>query len=81
MDIEISTVMHPDAERNAKGDHPCFLCGKATDGSREVHLVTSGFLVPMDEEVEPDEDQGFFPIGPECAKKLPRENWALTENG
>lgn len=69
--IEISTVQRPDAEKKATGDEPCFLCGKATDGSRFVHLVTSGHLVPIAEDVADNEDQGWFPVGPECAKKLP----------
>ncbi len=51
-------------------DQPCFRCGRPTDGTREVHLAVSGALVPVDAAVPASEDQGWFPIGPECAKKL-----------
>lgn len=71
--IDIDTVRRPDAEKKAQGDQPCFLCGKATDGSRLVHLATFGALVPISETLPEHEDQGFFPIGPECAKKLPAD--------
>jgi hypothetical protein len=77
--IPIEEVARPDAEQNAQGDHPCFLCGRATDGTRSVHLATFGALVPTTEVLEADEDQGWFDIGPECARKLPRTHWTTEE--
>lgn len=68
--ISIGTVCRPDAEQRAQGDHPCVLCGKATTGERLVHLATTGHLVPVAETLDEREDQGWFPVGPECARKL-----------
>lgn len=54
-----------------QGDDPCFLCGKATRGERFVHLARyGGALVSEDETLNEAEDMGYFPVGPECAKKL-----------
>lgn len=57
---------------NDSGDG-CVICGRAVDVKRAayVHLLTTGELASKDEPVADDEDQGFFPIGPECAKRLP----------
>jgi hypothetical protein len=55
------------------GIYPCLLCGKATNGRRWwVHLHTSGSLIPADADVDPASDQGWFPVGTECARKVPR---------
>ncbi len=70
--VNVDHVAQPDAEQVARGDHPCFLCGKATKGERQIHLHTRGFIVPVDEEIPEEHDQGWFDIGPECAKKLPK---------
>ena len=53
----------------------CFLCGrglteKAVENGRFIHLTTSGFLVPQD--AEGVDSQGAFPVGSECAKRLPK---------
>lgn len=65
-------IVHPDAERDGVGDTPCVCCGKATRGERWVHLAGyGGQFVTEDEPVDETEDLGWFPIGPECAKKLP----------
>lgn len=52
------------------GDHgdTCIVCGRRTAEKLSVHLLTSGHLFDGDD--HPD-SQGAFPIGPECAKKLP----------
>lgn len=53
---------------------PCFLCGRAVKGEKgkAIHLSVRGEIVPIDVELDPSEDQGWFDIGPECAKKLPK---------
>lgn len=53
----------------------CFLCGrpltaKAVENGSYIHLTTSGFLVERD--YEGDDSQGCFPVGSECAKRIPR---------
>ena len=78
-DIDLDTVAHPDAEEKAVGDHPCICCGRATDGTRQVHLAVWGAIVPTTEHLDVYEDQGWFDIGPECAKKLPRTHWEHVE--
>ncbi len=54
------------------GDHSdtCFLCGRRIKAGRELHVqyLTNGNLVSTDQDVE--NSQGFFPVGPDCAKKL-----------
>ena len=74
------------AQPNADGE--CLFCGRPVDESKAtwVHL-TDGKLACRAEGVEvTDEmmirgDQGFWPVGPECAKKVSaafrfkREDW------
>lgn len=55
------------------GDHSdtCFLCGKRTSKNLYVHYTTDGYLVNVSDDIISN-SQGFFPIGSECAKKLPK---------
>lgn len=60
--------------KNARaGKNGCFLCGRplAKSGVRAIHLTTNDMIERSNVEVEPHDDQGWFEIGPECAKKLP----------
>lgn len=59
----------------------CFVCGRglteeAVQKGVSVHLLTDGTLGPVGDEVEamnhPD-SQGWFPVGSECAKKVPAD--------
>lgn len=66
---------------------PCIRCGRgikdsdlyATDSdlyataAYMVHMTTSWRAVPTDWKLLPTQDQGWFAIGPECAKLLPPE--------
>lgn len=69
---------------NKTGFDHCFFCGKyvADKGEKTawVEQTTSGLLIPNDVYVpiegEPNNyqghnSQGCFPVGPECAKKVP----------
>lgn len=58
-------------ERHGIFGNTCFCCGRPTAEKQFVHLLTSGDVINTTEEVE--NSQGFFPIGPECAKKYPKE--------
>lgn len=55
----------------------CFLCGrplKHSESGVSIHLRTDGMLFPAGDEHWQDPDsQGAFPVGSECAKKLPAE--------
>jgi hypothetical protein len=47
----------------------CIICGKAIKGNAKmVQLLENGNIVSTSEDVEGS--QGFFPVGPDCAKKL-----------
>lgn len=64
----------PEGER-WRGGAECLICGKPIRDARaatHVHLLTTGELADNVEAVAEAEDQGFFPVGPECAKLLPR---------
>jgi hypothetical protein len=61
---------------------PCFLCGRpltkrAVVNGLWVHLLTDGTLAPVvgayvtREMYEAPLDQGWFPVGSECAKRVP----------
>lgn len=81
--IDIDTVRAADATRDANSDHQtdkhvneCFLCERGLTESGEarawwIHMATDATLVPLDAELPEAEDQGWFPVGPECAKKVP----------
>lgn len=55
----------------------CFTCGrpltaKALDNAQWVHLSTRGELIAVDAtDYGSADDQGWFPLGSECAKKVP----------
>ena len=57
-------------------DNPCRLCGcqltqKAYENAWFVRMTVNGDLVQKDAEVAEADDQGWFPIGTGCAKKIP----------
>lgn len=72
------------AERFTTDKHTdeCFLCGrgltaKAVENGWAVHLRTDNMLLPVGEPWDSDEQsQGWFPVGSECAKRVP-----LTHRG
>ncbi len=49
----------------------CLICGKPIKSKtpKMVHLLTNGNIVSYEGE-DIEGDQGFFPVGPECEKKL-----------
>lgn len=58
-------------------DEHCLLCGKALSDRQVltgewVHLHDN-VLVHVDAEVPEASDQGWWPIGADCAKKVPAE--------
>lgn len=57
---------------------PCVVCGKKVNSltAKWVHVSCSGNLYPVEVSTEeannlPEGTMFFFPIGPECAKKIP----------
>ena len=72
--IELEDYRSPKYEERGIGDDPCLLCGKRVfvEKSKYVHLLCDGRLVDSKDDFESSNDQGFFPVGPECSKKLPK---------
>lgn len=57
---------------------PCFVCGRMVrddkfDGCWFVHATIFGGVIRVDVEPAEDDDLGWFPLGPECHKKVPKE--------
>lgn len=74
--IDRSTIQSSKYDENIEreGEHSdtCFICGKRTKSKQLVHYLTSGELVAYGGDDIKD-SQGFFPIGSNCAKKLPKK--------
>ena len=64
------------AKLRAKGDdEPCIVCGRKVNLERasSVHLVVGGLVPVADTTDYGASDQGWFSIGPDCAKDIPKE--------
>jgi hypothetical protein len=70
--LRIDDFISPKFKDNGYGHEPCFLCGRKVNNetSQNIHLLTDGTIVDSDE-CFGDKDQGFFPVGPECSRKIP----------
>lgn len=51
----------------------CVCCGKPTAEKLFIHATTAWVAVDEWDENKVPDSQGAFPIGPECAKKFPKE--------
>lgn len=56
---------------------PCFVCGRMVrddkyDGCWFVHQTVGGGVLRVDVEAMEDDDMGWFPVGPECQKRVPK---------
>ena len=71
--LEVDDFRSPNYKDKGKGDDPCFLCGKRVnvDKAKYIHLLCDGRIVDNKEDFGSN-DQGFFPVGPECSRKLPK---------
>ena len=74
---EITVIRHFENAIDVSHDltGSCCICGKkAESASRSynyyVHLSTNGYLIPINHERD---SQGFFIVGPECQRRLPKE--------
>lgn len=73
--IDVETIRSKSYERNmAKPTaEPCALCGrevKVTDSTRFVQISNGDELIP-DHEGEPADSLGSYPVGADCAKRIP----------
>jgi hypothetical protein len=76
MMVQTFTPTHKPAPVSRRADadeEPCFICYRAVDitTAQAVHLMTDGRLAPVDADVPLHNDQGWFSVGPECAKAIP----------
>ncbi len=77
-DLDAITPTHEQKERNRERtnwsncDEECIVCGKGMRKDRKpqyVHMLTSGQLAERD--YDGPGSQGCFPVGSECARKIP----------
>ena len=68
---EVRTDNYSANEKKCGHFEPCLICGKPIknpETAKQVQLLTNGNIVSSNEEF--DNSQGFFSVGPDCAKKL-----------
>lgn len=67
----------PVKERNEKKfgiqSNSCVCCGKLTAEKLWIHATTDWLAIDEPDESKVENSQGCFPIGPECAKRFPKE--------
>lgn len=51
----------------------CVCCGKLTAEKLFIHATTDWVAVDEPDQNKVENSQGAFPIGPECAKKFPKQ--------
>lgn len=77
-EIQLMDVQSPKyddyVEKHGEYHDTCFLCGKRIKDGREllVHYTSNGTLVNVFSD-ELEISQGCFPVGRDCAKKLPAD--------
>lgn len=72
------TKYRKNSEKVSGGDWPCALCGKAVDPDKTsawVHLVDGGINLGhvTGQDFEESADLGWYPVGSDCAKKVPKD--------
>lgn len=68
-DDVISSKYYDNIDKYGDHSNTCFICGKRTSKNKWVHYTTRGNLTNNPNH---EHSQGYFPIGSECAKKLPK---------
>lgn len=65
----------PDRLRAKGDDEPCLVCGRKVNLERaaSVHLTIDGLVPVADATDYGAGDQGWFSVGPDCAKDIPKE--------
>ena len=65
-----------ESARIGRDNDGCYLCGRRLGKHpKMIHHDVYGNLIKdgVDELEDPSKDQGCFPVGSECAKKIPNE--------
>lgn len=60
-------------DRLGEHSNTCVCCGLRTAEKNFIHATTDWLAIDEKDSANVENSQGFFPIGPECAKKLPKE--------
>lgn len=60
-------------ERLGLHNDSCVCCGLRTRNEIGIHATTDWLAIDEADETKVPNSQGWFPIGPECAKKFPKE--------
>ena len=68
---------------NSGNENPCTVCGRKTNLTIGVYVGAGGSSLVHPEDTEKAQDggyMGFFPIGNECIKKVPKELRVIWED-
>jgi hypothetical protein len=77
IDIPDYNEAQREENRRRSGIEYCLVCGKGMsqakiDAAWFVHMTTGGELAHIDDELEEIHDQGWWPVGADCAKRIPK---------
>lgn len=73
MRLERTADFSKNMNRCKETQEPCARCGrpiKDLDRAKWIRLTVSDEIIPADASVDPSQDMGAFPIGPECRKAV-----------
>lgn len=73
--LDVDTRTRNEQRAAARKPHAdvCLRCGKGVrEGTPMVRMHVDGYLVPADAVLDEADDQGWFPVGPDCARRLPK---------
>jgi hypothetical protein len=68
-----SPMKERNEERFGLTSKSCVCCGRPTAEKLWIHATTDWVATDEPDQDKVENSQGAFPIGPECAKKFPKE--------
>ena len=80
---EIGLNLFSEKFHESGSENPCTVCGRKTNLTIGVHVGDGGSAIVHPEDIELAQDggfMGFFPIGKECIKKVPKEFRVVWED-
>jgi len=78
---DIDLNLFSEKVNESQSENPCTVCGRKTNLTIGVYVGDGGSAIVHPEDYDLAQDggfMGFFPIGKECVKKVPKEfrvNW------
>lgn len=79
---EIGFQLFSEKFQKSKKENPCTVCGKKTNNFVGVIVGDGGATIVHPEDVDKAQDGGFmgwFAVGTECIKKIPKELWVTGQ--